>query len=698
MKNLTPFRFAIIAGATFCAVFSTNPTSLSAQTLLPEAEINAYRISTPNQLVPGVVHTLDSSDLHTFASSDLSRALNSLPGVKMETRGDGGSRRLHVRGSSLRSPYSVRNTMLFYDGFVLTEADGNSPLELIDPDLVGSMTLVTGPSAASFGGAYGGALQISSSPYLQSGTHGWAHTRLGSSGGGADLGEGDMGLMGLNSRYAAGINHGFQRGGISFSVINTDNPGYRTWEWNNKTQINFAATLYDDAGNNHTITAIHFDGDWALPGSIKQAQVDTLPTASPGISYNAHVARVRDLIGYKYSRTFENGLKVNASLLGRITTKTNPYGTSAFYKGYKEESGSGYSALASAEKQIIDGETWDLDMEVTLMRLYDEVNITEWESAPSPLTVIIPLRYNLDMKAQQNFVSTSWIASHGDHFRVEAQIGMSNRHRTTSGITMVESDTTTVETPYLSEKTHNTILPRLGISWEVSPGYVLFAQASTGFSDPTAFELVNPEDGLAAELDSESALGMELGIRANISPVIELRSTLYRSTVNSAILQVILENDAVAFENVEGGLIMQGLENELTWFVSEKLDLRAYGSLALHRFGEYSDYAGNSLPGSPIVSGGLQIRSNYTWGTLSLDAKHIGETPLNNSGTDFMDAYDVLDASVNYNLSSDIMIEIGARNLLDAEYSDWPQLNGVYGKYYNPAPPRTAYLSIRWSL
>ncbi|HHZ94246.1 MAG TPA: hypothetical protein EYN67_01525, partial [Flavobacteriales bacterium] len=81
MKNLTPFRFAIIAGATFCAIFSTYPTSLSAQTVLPEAEINAYRISTPNQLVPGVVHTLDSSDLHTFASSDLSRALNSLPGV-----------------------------------------------------------------------------------------------------------------------------------------------------------------------------------------------------------------------------------------------------------------------------------------------------------------------------------------------------------------------------------------------------------------------------------------------------------------------------------------------------------------------------------------------------------------------------------------------------------------------------------------
>ncbi|PCJ81495.1 MAG: hypothetical protein COA49_05220 [Bacteroidetes bacterium] len=698
MKKNTPMRFAITAGSIFVLFFSTNYSSLSAQTLLPEAEINAYRILTPEKLVPGVIYSLDSSSIRGFASSDLSRALNTLPGVKMETRGDGGSRRLHVRGSSLRSPYSVRNTMLFYDGFVLTEADGNSPLELIDPDLIESITLVTGPSAASFGGAYGGALQISSMRYIKSGTHGWAHTRLGSTGGGVDLRDTGVGLMGLNNRFAAGISHGFQRGVVNFSVINTDNPGYRTWEWNNKTQINFAASIYDDAGNTHSITAIHFDGNWALPGSINQDQVDTIPTISPGLNYNAHVARVRDLIGYKYHRLFNNGLKIKASILGRITSKKNPYGTSPFYKGYKEETGSGYSALASIEKPIYRGDVWNLDMELTLMQLNDNVNIAEWESAPSPLTVIVPLRYNLDMKAQQNFISTSWIASHDNDLRIEAQIGLSNRQRTTSGITMVELDTVSVETPYLSEKTHNTLLPRLGISWEVSPGFVVFAQASTGFSDPTAFELVNPEDGLVAELDSESAFGMELGFRAKITSDIDLHSTIYRSTVNSAILQVIAENDAVVFQNIEGGLIMQGFENELKWIASEKLFFRAFGSLALHRFGNNTDYSGNSLPGNPKVSGGIQIRYNDKWGAVSIDAKHIGETPLNNSGTDYMDAYEVFDASVNYNLSSEILIEFGARNILNAEYSDWPQLNGVYGKYYNPAPPRTVYISVRWAL
>ena len=53
----------------------------------------------------------------------------------------GGSRRINVRGSALRSPFAVRNTMLFVRGFMLTEADGTSPVEWLDPAWSGGMEL-----------------------------------------------------------------------------------------------------------------------------------------------------------------------------------------------------------------------------------------------------------------------------------------------------------------------------------------------------------------------------------------------------------------------------------------------------------------------------------------------------------------------------------------------------------------------------
>jgi len=660
--------------------------NFSAQTEISTATVEAYGSSCLKELVPGEIHVLDSAKLHGLECYDLSRMLNFIPGVKMETRGDGGSRRLHVRGSSLRSPYSVRNSMIIMDGFVLTEADGNSPLELIDPDLISQLSLVTGPAAASYGGAYGGALQIASISNPSLGEHKWMNKSYGSTG--ADS-------LSLHSRIAGGLSYGFENGHISLSAVSTDNPGYRSWEWNNKLQLQLSAKYYDLQGGKHSVFATHYDGAWALPGAISQLQAEITPTAAPGEEFNAHVARIRDIAGYRYSRILDNGWDISASILGRTTSKTNPYGTSAFYNGYKEESGEGYSTLSSASKTLIDGDRWKLGFEATIMHINDEYNIAEWEDEPSPLTVIIPMRYDLVFNAAQTFASTNWIITNGNGLRVEGQIGASYRSRNTSGV--IYNDIPE-GVDYLSDTTSLSILPRLGISYRVSDGVVVFGQFSTGFSDPTAFELVSPDGFQPTHLSSESAVGFEGGIRTVITENLSANCTLYHQTVNNAILQIIQENDGVSFENVDGGLVMAGVESTVDWKVCDHFHVSGFGSLALHTFGESTDHAGNQLPGSPKATGGVQFISVNSWGTANLDARYVGDTPLNNIGTSYMDAYSVVDASVSVKLPRSIILETGVKNIMDAEYSNWPQLNGVYGKFYNPAPPRTLYLAIRWSI
>jgi outer membrane receptor protein involved in Fe transport len=350
--------------------------------------------------------------------------------------------------------------------------------------------------------------------------------------------------------------------------------------------------------------------------------------------------------------------------------------------------------LASASKNLFKGDNWALDFETTIMQINDNLQITEWDDEPSPLTVIIPMRYDLNMSAQQNFVSTSWVASKNDNFRLETQFSFSNRSRATTGLLYSDME----PSPYLSDETQNTFLPRIGASWEFRKGYSVFAQASTGFSDPTAFELVNPENGQIAELNSEEAFGAETGIRARLSNDADMRITFYHQTVNSAILMLVQENDAVAFENVKGGLEMSGIECELNYKINEHLNLRAYGAFSNHNFGKETDYPGNALPGSPKTTGGLQLWSHYNWCSVNFDSRYIGETPLNNNGDNTMESYMVINTSVVFDLPKELIVEIGANNLLNSEYTDWPQLNGVFGKYYNPAPPRTAYLSIRWAI
>ena len=68
-----------------------------------------------------------------------------------------------------------------------------------------------------------------------------------------------------------------------------------------------------------------------------------------GAGYNAHVDRMRTLGGYSVSKEFESGSTLSVNFR-RYTLKSNPYGTSTNYNGYKEEDGMGMSAYIRATK------------------------------------------------------------------------------------------------------------------------------------------------------------------------------------------------------------------------------------------------------------------------------------------------------------------------------------------------------------
>ena len=104
--------------------------SLGAQTSPDTVRVTSSDVVAVRAVVPvfAPVHRVDSVAIRGVGTVDLAAALNQIPGVKMETRGAGGSRRLRMRGSSLRSPFGVRNVFFLLDGFAMTWADGESPV------------------------------------------------------------------------------------------------------------------------------------------------------------------------------------------------------------------------------------------------------------------------------------------------------------------------------------------------------------------------------------------------------------------------------------------------------------------------------------------------------------------------------------------------------------------------------------------
>lgn len=609
--------------------------------------------------------TADSLLGNGFGSADVSNALNALPGVLMETRGMGGSRRLNVRGSALRSPFAVRNTMLFVRGFLLTEADGTSPLEWLDPAWTGGMELVSGAAATTFGGAYGGALLAhgSANPSLAR-----FQTVVGSTGNG-----------GLQGRLNAAVS----LDGWNLRLSRTQNSGYREQEWNQRWHIE-ADRAWGNKKAKHYDWAAFQDGAWGLPGSLDSSAV---PTDAPGLAYDAQVRRRRALWGHHLHVPNLSANQHRSSLdvwtLIRWTDKTNPYGTSNAYNGYKEESGTGGSLRVRQRFASWSFQKVDFQAEWTLMAVVDQGDFAEWDSAASGTSG--NLLYDLDIRQSRAHwaPALSWAWSNG--LRLETSAAMSQRSRMAQGWAL--------DTTYLSPFNATQILPRLGVSKSLGESWNSFAQVSTGFSDPTNFESLATDvsGALPSVLDAERAWTLEVGARHAAGELV-----FYRQSVAGAIVQTVDSSGVPGYMNTESNVVMQGLEAAYgkTWG-----NHRVTGSGAL----QFHQWESGDLPGSPRWMTNVQ-HAWKVWDkahefSLATWIRAVGATPLNDLGNDIHPAY----ATVNLNLdwtppSAPVLVSAGVRNVTNTVYSSWHQLNAFGGKYYNPAPPRTLYVSAVWTL
>ncbi len=127
--------------------------------LISELNIDAYRKKTSLLQSTKSVNILPEFIQQIHAPDRFLETINLLPGTKMEERSPG-SYRLSLRGSTLRSPFGVRNLKIYVDDFILTDASGGSYLNAIDPTWFENIEIYKGPESGDFGAVTGGSLLL----------------------------------------------------------------------------------------------------------------------------------------------------------------------------------------------------------------------------------------------------------------------------------------------------------------------------------------------------------------------------------------------------------------------------------------------------------------------------------------------------------------------------------------------------------
>jgi iron complex outermembrane receptor protein len=194
--------------------------------------------------------TIDRGQFDNRPSFSVSDVLRDSPGISVKQGNGPRDFGISIRGSNARNGFGIRNMVIFDDGFPVTQPDGLSRSDLIDPHAYGAIDVIRGPSSALYGNyATGGALNF--------------RTRPGGAIDGVEYGI-DGGSFGyLNNYFATGKKVGNFEASLFASDARGD--GFTGNSWFNTQTANFLGSYQATPDDRFTLKIINNNVDARLP-------------------------------------------------------------------------------------------------------------------------------------------------------------------------------------------------------------------------------------------------------------------------------------------------------------------------------------------------------------------------------------------------------------------------------------------------
>lgn len=629
------------------------------------------------------VSEIGAAELESTNNFSVQDALNQIPGVKMDSRGYNGSRRLSLRGTIARSPFGVRNVRMKVNGFPITSSDGSSALELIEPADIQSMTIYKGPSGS----------------YEMTGTGGVISTQLKTVykpvAASAELTYGSTAFM--RTHFSAG----FAKKKISarISGVYSSNDGYRAQEANDKKQLTLTAKYKVNNRLKYDILGILYEGYWELPGHITSDDIEEDPTQANPVSedLNAHVARRRAYIGVHQRAVISEKIWNDTWIFGHFSDKLNPYGTHPIYfQGLKEET-----------SRELGGRT-----EFTFMPNLSSYNWkfklgTQWQNFSNQIEEFNnvlgekgTLKYDNSTEVTEGLIFASAEYRLNNRLTANGQLGYNIYDLSNSGIN--PSNAASLD---YSIKGNTKVLPRVGVNYKFTPKLNTSLSYAQGVGYPSIFEWVDTNSGLFSNtLDAETSDNLELSFKGRNKigkGEFDWLVSGYSARVTNTITERENEEGITFYEN-SGESSQLGLEGQVSYSES-------FGSSAVKVYATftYNDYALKNDTGStklniagiPDYVAGFGAQWKRKGLSLDVNGRYVSEitTTLGedyNSETDYL----LLNAKAGYSFNKKkpwrYTVELGANNLLDQTYTSFYRLNAT-GKIYNPMAGFNMYASLK---
>ncbi|WP_431212269.1 TonB-dependent receptor [Puia sp. P3] len=655
-----------------------------------EVVVKAYEQHRKLTEVGAPVSIVSKASLNRFGNMSILPALNTNPGVRMEERSPG-SYRLNIRGSSIRSPFGVRDIKIYWNEIPLTDPGGNTYLNQLGFYNFQSLEVIKGTAGSLYGAGIGGAVLINSMPSV------WEK------GISADYSGGSYNTNGLNLNVRVGDDE--HRNIISYSHQTSD--GYRQQSQMRRDIASWETQL--KASEKQTIHAYILYGDlyYQTPGGLTLAEYNKNPrqarpavgTQPSAIEAQAAIYQKNFTAGFSNEYRFSGHWENTTAVYGAYTDFTNPgirvyetrqephFGGRTVFR-YKTELGTGSLRIdAGAEAQRGFFETRDYANKLGVQdTLQTDDRLGNWQ-------YLAFVQADLRLSGGWTFTAgASWNKTAVDITRVSVRPPVTHPLRF-----------------------DNKLAPRFAVLKKILPEVSLYASAARGFSTPTVQELEKTNGVVGPPLQPEDGTDYEFGARGNL-----LHGRLFFDVnafffhLNNTIVQRI-DSFGIGYSINAGKTDQHGIETYISYQLVDQStgffgNVRAWVSHTWHDF-HYRDFvqdttsfSGKRLPSVPpqTLVGGLDVLLQLGLYT-NVTYTYTDRIALNDANSAFAGSYALLGARLGYRKalgSWKLDIFTGVDNAFDRRYGLGNDFNAAAGRYYNASPGRNYYagLSVNYRL
>ncbi|MGZ3938553.1 MAG: TonB-dependent receptor [Flavisolibacter sp.] len=651
---------------------------------LPDVQIRAFEQNKRVARVPASINVINRQTLNLFSPTSIVSAVNTLPGARMEERSPG-SYRMNIRGSSLRSPFGVRNVKVYYNDIPITDPGGQTYLNEFGYYNFNSLEIIKGPASSLYGAGTGGALLIDGMNEKES------------AGVTTEYSAGSYHLQ----NFYAGITTGAGQSISTASFQHQQNDGYRDQSALRRDVFSWTGSFRINENKYLKTSFLYGDLSYGTPGGLTKAEYDANPRASrpaaggfpsaeqakasirqrmflAGVSYNQHLAPKWDNKTVLYGMFTElrnpairNYGKNSEPHVGARTlfTFTQPFQQSVLSVIAGAEWQEGFSSVAIHKN--VNGTPDSL-------RTYDDIHNRQ---------VMAFTQASLDLNCGWSLIggaSWNWSSLQFQRF-TPASLGSQSRNF------------------------DNQLAPRIAVMKKLGSArneVNVYSGISRGFSPPSRDELIPTGGAINLGLNPEKGTNYDLGVKARLRKLyIDVDAFLF--DLDNAIVQRRDAGGGDYYLN-SGKTNQHGIETYLGYPLLQGKVFQQSTLWLSHTWHDFhykelkqltSDFSNHQMPGDPThaISTGYDVTLRQGF-NAALTYYYSGKVPLNDANTAFADAYSLVGAKIGFQKwvadKWRFRVNVGADNLLDTKYSLGNDLNAAAGRYYNAAPGRNYYVSV----